>query len=325
MLGCVAPALSTAQEAEQHAALGEAAPIVVRSVSLTLNPEAPGDTRLGALEYLGGLILASDDGRFGGYSGLSVDRDGAGLWAVSDRGHWLRLDFSRDATGLPVGVAQAQWLPLLDETGKPLSGRRGDAEALRRDAAGGFWVAFEREQRLWRYANALSRPQAVALPVAARTLPGNGGLEALALLAPGESPLLIAEEALPEAEGYSPVWLRRGAVWRRLNWRHSGDFRPTDAVGLPDGGLLVLERDFRWASGWAARLSRVQAADLAQAEGAVLQSRLLAEWARPYANDNLEGIDTRIGPDGGIWVYLLSDDNHSRMQRSLLLVFKLLE
>ncbi len=329
MLGFVMPGLGHAQEAGQNMAQDRAAAITVRSAILTFNPEAPAEIRLGALEYLGGLIMASDDGRFGGYSGLSLDGDGAGLWAISDRGHWLRLDFARDAAGLPIGVAQALLLPLLNETGKPLSGRRADAESLRRDADGDFWVAFEREHRVWRYANPLGRPQALPVPVpvppAVQALPGNGGLEALALLAPDESPLLIAEEALLDMPGYSPVWLRRGGVWRRLNWRHSGDFRPTDAVGLPDGGLLVLERDFRWASGWAARLSRVSAADLAQAEDAVLQPRLLAEWARPYANDNLEGIDARPGPDGRMWIYLMSDDNHSRLQRSLLLVFKLLE
>jgi hypothetical protein len=325
MLCFAVPAVGGAEKTGLDAAPDEAAAITVHSAILTLNPEAPAEIRLGALEYLGGLIMASDDGRFGGYSGLSLDRDGAGLWAISDRGHWLRLDFARDVAGLPISVAQARLLPLLNESGKPLSGRRGDAEALRRDAAGGFWVAFEREHRLWRYGEPLARPQALPLPPGVRRLPGNGGLESLALLAPDESPLLIAEEALPDMPGYSPVWLRRGGTWRHLNWRHTGDFRPTDAAGLPDGGLLVLERDFRWASGWAARLSRLSADDLAQPQGAVLQPRLLADWARPHANDNLEGIDIRPGPDGGLWIYLMSDDNQSRMQRSLLLVFKLLE
>ena len=77
-----------------------AEPVTVRTAVLELNPTAPpeqrGESKLGRLDYLGGLILASEEGNFGGYSGIAVDADGAGLLAIADTGHWLRLDFRRD-------------------------------------------------------------------------------------------------------------------------------------------------------------------------------------------------------------------------------------
>jgi hypothetical protein len=39
----------------------------------------------------------------------------------------------------------------------------------------------------------------------------------------------------------------------------------------------------------------------------------------------MEGIEVKSGPDGETLVYLLSDDNFSILQRSLLLMFELRE
>ncbi len=310
-----------------------ARPVMVRSLALELNPEAPTERRLGRLDYLGGLILAANDDDFGGYSGLVVDNAGAGLWAVSDRGHWLRLELQRDAAGLPQGIERAWLAPLFGVgTSGRLKGQWVDAESLRRAGNGDFLVGFERRHRLLRY-----RPPALGaapgaaeerlrLPPEAAKLPENGGLESVAVLAPDGAMLLIAEESLPGESGISPVWLQQGETWRRLSWQRRGDFFPTDAVGLPDGGLLVLERAFRWLNGWGARLSRVAAADLRAApDGSVLPAEILAEWSRPYANDNLEAMDVRRAEDGTLWLYLMSDDNQSPFQRSLLMLFRLPE
>lgn len=325
----VAPAMAPAwgQEAEALRL------IQLRSLALDLNPEAPATRQLGRLEYLGGLILSADDDDFGGYSGLAVDGDGGGLWAVSDRGHWLRLDLRRDAAGLPHGIDQAWMAPLLGvgAAGK-LRGQWVDAESLRRDHNGDFLVSFERRHRVLRYIRHQpgtapgAAKERLPLPAAAMQLPGNGGLESVAVLQPDGAVLLIGEESLPGEAGISPVWLQQGAAWRRLSWRRHGDFFPTDAVGLPDGGLLVLERAFRWLNGWGARVSRVAAADLQAApDGSVLPAESLAEWSRPYSNDNLEAMDVRRAEDGTLWLYLMSDDNQSPFQRSLLLLFRLPE
>src|SRR5688500_3401585 len=53
-----------------------------------------GSERLGKLAFRGGIMLASDDERFGGFSGLAVSSDGRSLLAISDDGWWLKADLT---------------------------------------------------------------------------------------------------------------------------------------------------------------------------------------------------------------------------------------
>lgn len=303
-----------------------AEPLIVRSAALELNPEQPAENRLGQLQYVGGLILASEDSRFGGYSGLVVDQDGGGLWAISDTGHWLRLEFGAPEAA-PARIARAEWLPLLDQIGRTVgtSRRDRDAEALRRTADGRWLVAFERRHRIWTYAQPGGPATGeIALPPRASEQPDNGGVEAVAALRDGS--LLLLSEELALGEDASAAWLSRGAGWRELAWPVRDGFRPTDAAVIPEGAagagdVLVLERFFTPLAGPKARLRRIPAAALG-ASGS-LPSSVVAEWARPWSVDNMEALDIRRAADGSAWLYVMSDDNHNGLQRTLLMVFRL--
>lgn len=297
-------------------------PVTMRSALLELNPEQPDQRQLGSLHYLGGLILAADDDAFGGYSGLVVDPDGAGFWAISDLGHWLRLDFALAADGLPTGVAAARILPLRDAKGLPVERKRdSDAEALRRGADGQWLVAFERWHRIWTYAEpGGAATTALPLPPAVDDQPSNGGLEAMAMLPGGEMLLLSEEQTLGDQDQEGAAWLLRNGRWEDRRWPLSGDFKPTDAVALPNGDVVVLERYFTPITGPKARLRHLPAAGLAQTR---LMPDTLAEWARPVSVDNMEALDARRTADGATWLYVLSDDNRNRLQRTLLMVFRL--
>lgn len=302
-----------------------AEPITVRSAILELNPEQPSEKTLGRLDYLGGLILAGEDSRFGGYSGLVVDADGGGLWAISDTGHWLRLEFAANEA-VPTGIARAEILPLLDQAGRPVATRRDrDAEALRRTGDGRWLVAFERSHRIWTYAQPGGPASGeVALPPAAVEQPSNGGVEAIAAL-PGGALLLFSEE-LAAGEEASAAWLQSGTGWRDLAWPLRDGFRPTDAAVIPAnvagaGDVLVLERFFTLLEGPKARLRRIPAAALAIP--GPLPSGVVAEWARPWSVDNMEALDVRRAADGSAWLYVMSDDNRNPLQRTLLMVFRL--
>ena len=83
-----------------------AEPLVVRGVPVRLNPDDGNQIMVGGLEYRGGLELTSDNGRFGGLSGLEISPDGARLLAVSDRGHWVELGLVYDDDGRLAGVAE---------------------------------------------------------------------------------------------------------------------------------------------------------------------------------------------------------------------------
>jgi len=302
-----------------------AEPLEVRSAVLLLNPDQPDQGRVGRLTYMGGLILASDHGEFGGYSGIAVDADGAGLWAIADTGHWLRLDFSRNAIGLPERIAAAQILPLRDANGAPITRKvLSDAESLRRLADGRWLVSFERAHRLWFYGEPGGPATAtLEVPASVAQQPDNGGIEGVASFANGE--LLMFSEEKPALVGGnkddSAVWLLRGGQWHDLAWPARDDFKPTDAVALPNGDALLLQRYYTPLVGPKARISRIAAADIQP--GAVLKATLLAEWARPVSVDNMEALDVRRAEDGSTWLYVMSDDNQNRLQRTLLMVFRL--
>lgn len=302
-----------------------AEPLAVRAVALDLVPGQPGQAELGRLHYLGGLVLAADGDIFGGYSGIAVDADGGGFWAVSDLGHWLRLDFTRDSAGLPVGVASARLLPLADARGQALARKSlGDAEALRHLPDGSWLVSFERAHRLWTYAEP-GGPARYTLPAPPGfdLQPGNGGAEAVAVWPNGD--LLLFSEEKETAPGHTAAWLRQGGeqgdAWSDLSWPARGGFKPTDAAVLPNGDVLVLERFFTPLTGPKARISRVLSASIRP--GAVLQPETLAEWARPISVDNMEALDIRRAEDGSLWLYVMSDDNRNSLQRTLLMVFRL--
>jgi len=306
------------------AGCARAEPQVVRSAILELNPDQRDQSRVGSLTYLGGLILAGD-GEFGGYSGISVDADGAGLWAIADTGHWLRLVFQRNAAGLPEGIAAAEIQPLRDANGTVITRKvLSDAEALRHLPDGRWLVAFERAHRLWFYDSPDGRAAgALEVPASVADQPDNGGIEAVASFGNGEL-LLFSEEKTALVGGNkenSAVWLLRGGQWHDLAWPARDDFKPTDAVALPNGDVILLQRYFTPLVGPKARISRIAAADIQP--GAVLKATLLAEWARPVSVDNMEALDMRRAEDGSTWLYVMSDDNQNRLQRTLLMVFKL--
>jgi hypothetical protein len=115
------------------------------------------------------------------------------------------------------------------------------------------------------------------------------------------------------------LWRKDG--WSRLTYAYGGGFRPTGATRLPDGDILVVERQHLLLAGVSVRLMRVAAADIRP--GAHLEGREIARWGPPLTVDNFEGVAARRGPGGETLIYLLSDDNFHPLQRTLLVMFAL--
>jgi hypothetical protein len=109
-----------------------------------------------------------------------------------------------------------------------------------------------------------------------------------------------------------------------LYWQPSPGFHPTDAAILPDGSALVLERRFSLLGGFAAKLMRTAPDALRTArEGAVLSGEVILTLNdAPLPAENWEGIAVARYGDETL-VALISDDNESILQRSLLLLFAL--
>ncbi len=303
-----------------------AEPLALSARARHLNPDDFAQQRVGALLWRGGLKITSPDERWGGLSGLEVSADGRRMIAVSDRGSWFTVHLAYDKAGRLAGASDGRIGALSGKNGKPLEGKkRRDAESLAAAADGSLLVAFERKHRIWRYPEALEpfarHPVALPKPPGLKDAPNNHGVEALTVLAGGG--ILAITQGADDAGDFA-AYLRRAGEWSRLRYRAGpGDFEPTGATLLPDGDVIVLERHFNWLGGLAIRLVRLKAANIRA--NRILIGREVARLKPPLTLDNLEGVAARRGPRGETLIYLVSDDNFSPLQDTLLLMFALEE
>ena len=153
----------------------------------------------------------------------------------------------------------------------------------------------------------------------------NQGIEALAVLQAGplRGTVVAFAERFTRGSGYHTGWMWVRNEPQRIHLQDIDGFNITGAAGLPDGGLLVLERYFRWTSGVKMRLRRLAPAEIVP--GARMTGRILLEVDAAYEIDNMEGIAVHRGAQGETVVSLISDDNFNHfLQRTILLQFALI-
>jgi len=293
------------------------------------------DIRFGDLEFRGGLVLSSPSEHFGGLSGLVMDADGKRLLAVSDRGAWLSATIEYGKGGAPAAVTRARMGPLTALKGRSLTSKRQqDAESIALAdgtlESGTVLVGFERMHRIGRFEVRGGEVQApsgyLRLAPEAGRMPSNQGLEALTVIQAGplKGSVVGMAERLTRGSGYHTGWIWVGGQPQRFQLQDIDGFNITGAAGLPDGGLLVLERFFRWSTGVKMRIRRLSPAEVKP--GGRLAGHVVFEGDQGYEIDNMEGIAVHRGGRGETVVTLISDDNFNRMlQRTLLLQFTLLE
>ena len=286
---------------------------------IALDPNREGPVVVGSLEYRGGITLPQGEGT-SGLSSLAVSRDGRAFVALSDRGTVLSGRLLYDPEGLLTRIADFSTAQICDGARKKLRGFRADAEALVHLPDGGWLVAFERRHKILRYADGglttCGAGSEVKLPQDAASLPSNEGIEAMMALTDGRL-LLIAEAG---DDGRHPAWIGGAGDWQALTYAGIAGFKPTDAAVLPDGDLLVLERSFSLLNGVNARLVQIPAATIGNA---ILDGTEIARLRPPLTVDNFEGLAARRGRNGETLIYLVSDDNFSNLQRTLLFQFAL--
>lgn len=275
-------------------------------VPLALEPSASGPFRL-----LRGWALTSDDPSAGGYSAL-LWRGGDRLLAASDTGRMIELE-GPDFTG-------GEQRPIF--THGAYDKVSGDIEALAGEPGGGrVWAAAEGRNAITRASSALVG-EVEARPPAMEGWRYNSGPESLARHPDGRF-VAIAESGRGGTHmGVlfvgDPVEDLEGAIF---GLAVPAGFRPVDAVAHSDGTLLVLLRRVVWKlpPGFATAIARYRIADLAA--GTVW--RPVDSFALPDSapTDNYEGIALRPDSGGTATVWLISDDNRSGFQRSLLLEF----
>jgi hypothetical protein len=286
-------------------------------------------TRFGALEYRSGLILTSRFRGFGGLSGWRLDAKGEQFISMSDKGTWFtgRIVYQgREMTGL----ADVEVAPMLGADGRPITARGWfDTESIALDGSL-VYIGLERVNQILKFdfakGGTRSRGEAIAVPPAMRKLPYNKGLESLVMVPKGlplAGTLIAISERGLDSDGDIVGFLIGGPTPGDFSVRRSNDFDISDAVLLPSGDLLILERKFSLLTGIGIRIRRIALKSLVR--GATVDGPSIFEADLGNEVDNMEGIDAHVTPEGDTVLTMISDDNFSIIQRTLLLQFTLME
>lgn len=281
---------------------------------VALREDEPQNRRLGALTFMEGWALRSDHPYFGGISAIHVS--GRHVMALSDGGITSHFNLPRRAGRVPIRLRD-----LPGTTGQRKKLR--DSEAMVVDG-GRFWVAFERDNAVSRYARDSWTREAVAHPSGMRGWPLNSGSEAMVRLRDGRFLILSEGKRLPN--GATEAWLFdgdpavEGTKAVRLGYRAPEGFRITDAAQLPDGRLIFLNRHISLLDGIQSKLTMALEPELKA--GAVLEGRELAFFHPPVTTDNYEALSV-AEENGRTLIWIASDDNFMGFQRTLLMKFAL--
>jgi hypothetical protein len=328
-IACAAVAITTPGEAQR---VGVDPPIRIEVSAepiAAFRTRAPDQRRFGMVEYIGGLELKSSYSEFGGFSAIRVAPDGEHFVSLTDKGRWLTGRIVYKGSQL-VGIAEAVMAPMLGPDGRTLAARGWyDTESLT-EWDGWLYVGIERANRIVRFDFArhglLARAEVVRTPPSISRLPNNKGLEALTF-APRNSNLAGALLAFSE-RGLDPAgnlkaFLIGGSTPGEFSVKRRDDFDISDSVTLPSGDVLLLERRFSWWTGIAMRLRRIAIADIAL--GALVDGRSLLFADMGYQIDNMEGLSVHTNANGDTVLTMISDDNFSILQRTVLLQFRLVD
>lgn len=266
--------------------------------------QGPGSAGAPGWEIEGVWQYSAESLLFGGYSAL-LAVSGNRLRAFSDRGFRMTLT-EPDQSGAPPRISRQM---VAREDAHDL----WDIESATRDpATGRYWLGYEHRHAIHRF----TRESAIA---GKRDLTAdvdwgaNGGAEAMTRLADGRFVILPEGGRKGVIFASDPV---EGASLQRFAFRNPAPgFAATDMAQLPDGRLMVLMRDVVWA--WPAFTSLIAIGPPPEAGGTFAPEKVL-QLDPAIPRENYEGLALRPRADGRIDVWLISDDNLSVMQRTLL-------
>jgi hypothetical protein len=274
--------------------LGTPIEVTARAIPAIL-PGKPDQLRVGHLVYRGGLELTSRAKDFGGLSAMRMAGDGAHFIALTDKGFWFTGRIVYDGTR-PAAIADATMAPMLGPDGRTLAARGWyDTEALAADG-GTLYVGIERVHRIVKFDFArwgvAARARPIVTPSAMRSMPSNKGIEGLVFVPKG---LALAGTLIAFSE-------------RSLD--RAGNLRAFLIGGRKKGIFTV-------------RIRRIALSSIAP--GAVVDGPVLFFADMGFEIDNMEALGVHRLASGETVLTMLSDDNFSPLQRTLLLQFTLLD
>lgn len=329
-LAQLATELSSRQQAPNDHSVASPVSIEVNARPIgSFDPRDRSRVRFGSLQYRSGLVLTSSFPGFGGLSGIRLDSKGQRFISFSDKGSWFTGRIAYQDSEM-TGLVDVEAAPMLGADGRPLAARGWfDSESIALD--GPFvYIGFERVNQVVRFdfseGFTRSRGEIVPMPPAVKKLPFNKGLEALVMVPRGlplAGTLIALSERGLDDDGNLVAFLVGGPSPGQFSVRRTDHFDISDATLLASGELLVLERKFSLVEGVGIRIRRIPLQSVAP--GALVDGPAIFQADLGYEIDNMEGIDAFVTPDGDTVVTMVSDDNFSMIQRTLLLQFTLVE
>ncbi len=283
-----------------------------------LYPGQPWDNRLGMLIYERGYRLVSDDPEFGGFSAMLTD--GRHFTLLGDGGEGVRFTLG------PAGqIGDRRWFVLPDGPGTGWEKRDRDSESLTRDpATGRLWVGFENFNQIWRYAPGFARAEAHVAPALMADWEENRGPESLVRLRDGRFITINETDGWSGGKGRAAILFMgdptAGARAVRFTYLPPKGFNATDMTELPDGRLLVVNRQASLLSGFEAVLTLIDPGAIRA--GAVVAGVELARFTGVAIRDNFECV-AAVREGGVTKIWLASDDNQLPIEQSLLLEFRI--
>ena len=266
---------------------------------------------------------------FGALSALRFTQPGSDFVGVADTGFWFFGTVARDAAGVPTGMSGVRMVQMVDRQGQPIFRKwLVDAEGL--DVRDGIaTVGFEREHRVAQFridpADMKAPFKRLDFLIPKNELRQNRGFETVTRAPSARAARGRARRGLRKEPGQGRQHLcrdHRGAR-ARASSRSSAAAISTSptAPSCPTATCFCSNAATGSADGVKMRLRRIYGESIAK--GSVADGPVLFEADMSYQIDNMEGMDVWTRADGATMVSLISDDNHSILQRNLYLEFVL--
>ena len=229
-----------------------------------------------------------------------------------------------------IGLDDVEAAPMLGPDGEPITARGWfNSESIAIDGSY-VYIGLERVNQVLRFdfskGFTRSRGEVVPMPPAVKQAAVQQGAGSAGVRAEGHAAGGHADRDLrarPRSEGQFDRLSGRRSLARTIQRPPHQKFDISDAVLLPSGDLLVLERKFSLVSGVGIRIRRIALASVAPGE--VVDGPAIFNADLGDEIDNMEGIDALVTPEGDTVLTMISDDNFSMIQRTLLLQFTLVE
>ena len=309
-IGLILAACTPGQPKLPPAPIAYGPDITIQAKALVLNTKDSARKNIGDFTWAGGVALTSDQtSRLHGLSDLKVWPNGRVL-VVGDQGDLLEANLVLDYAGHLKGLKDAKLTSVIGEDGQAITSHgehEWDSEGIAEFPNGDRLISLEQHDRILFYPHTGGPPRLAPMPEV--TFVPNKGMEALAV-SPKAGP--DAYVVGIEATGETFVCRLSAACTKDRTVELKDGYQLSAVEVLSGGRMAYLLRAYDPLRG-ARVILRIVAANSA------VEDQL--ELARPFTVDNFEGLAAAPSPSGGLRFYLISDDNFSKSQRTLLVAF----